>query len=526
MRVKVLTATTLIAVAPAAAVWELQARGIVGGFVPCAAIGAALSLIMYSIGARAWERSDRTGDVLFGDLMIWGWISRSYQLRRIADAASLLGVQRVDRADATDPLRLSIARRTQLLAQLATDLEARDPYTHGHSRRVARYATLIAQRMGINGEELARIRTAAALHDVGKLETPIEILHKPGRLTDAEFAIVQEHTVTGAVMVAILEDPELSAIVRHHHERLDGTGYPDRLAGEEIPLGARIIAVADTFDAITSERPYRAARPHREALRILRAEAGTQLDGDAVHAFLAVYKGRGPLSAWVGAADLGERLVALLIPGALGSTARVAAIAAGAAALGSGASALTAAGSSAATVASAPRVAYTTIASRAVHRGVHTFTSGTRAALGRAKTTHRAVGAPGAVMQSIFTGGQSPQRIGVHSLAGAPTATPGTPAASTPGGPGTTGTTTTSGGTNSPSPTVQATVTAPAPLPPASVGVSAGSSSPGSVSVGATANTGVGPSVSATATAGSSGAGVQATLPGVGTVKLGIGGGG
>ena len=165
---------------------------------------------------------------------------------------------------------------------------------------------MIAKRIGVGGEELARIRIAAALHEVGKLETPTAVLHKPGRLTDSEFAIVKEHPVTGAQMVSILEDPELESIVRHHHERLDGTGYPDRLARDQIPLGARIISVADTFDAITSARPYRAARPHREALKILRAEAGTQLDGDAVNAFCSVYSGRRPLSAWVAFTDLGE----------------------------------------------------------------------------------------------------------------------------------------------------------------------------------------------------------------------------
>jgi putative nucleotidyltransferase with HDIG domain len=256
---KVIAATTLVAVAPAGVVWGLRAAGIVGAFLPCAALGALLSLVTCSAAARLWERSDRAGDVLFGDLMIWGWIRRCHQERRLADAASLLGARRAP--GATDPLSLSIERRTRLLEQLAADLEAGDPYTHGHSRRVARYATLIAKRMGVSGDELARIRLAAALHDVGKLETPTAVLHKPGRLTNSEFAIVREHPVTGAEMVSILEDPELSEIVLHHHERLDGTGYPDRLPGDQIPLGARIISVADTFDAITSARPYRAARP-------------------------------------------------------------------------------------------------------------------------------------------------------------------------------------------------------------------------------------------------------------------------
>ncbi len=107
------------------------------------------------------------------------------------------------------------------------------------------------------------------MHDVGKVETPTAVLHKAGRLSDEEFDIVKRHPVDGADMVATLDDDELTAIVRHHHERLDGTGYPDGLAGDEIPLGARILAVADTFDAITSTRPYRQANPHKKALDIL-----------------------------------------------------------------------------------------------------------------------------------------------------------------------------------------------------------------------------------------------------------------
>ncbi len=406
--------------------------------------------------------------MLFGDLMIWGWVRRGYQQRRLADAASLLGVE-----GATDPLNLSIERRTELLEQLSWDLEARDPYTHGHSRRVARYTTMIAKRMGAGGEELARIRTAAALHDVGKMETPTAVLHKPGRLTESEFAIVKEHPVTGAQMVSILEDPQLESIVRHHHERLDGTGYPDRLAGDQIPLGARIISVADTFDAITSARPYRAARPHREALKILRAEAGTQLDGDAVSAFCRVYSGRRPLSAWVAFTDLGERLLAWLVPDALGSTARVAAVAASAAAVGGGVAALPAVGRSTArdsrTAAvvrtSAPAPTHAAVAVVATHA---TGSRQSAAASSSRRVTARARRSAG----TTTFAGVSRRGVGVHRLTG-------TPASAT----------VTSGHTG---------------------GSSSGTGSSGS-------------SVSAGATVGGSGTGVQVTLPGLGTIKIGRG---
>jgi hypothetical protein len=164
---------------------------------------------------------------------------------------------------------------------------------------------MIAQRMGLSREQVARIRTAAAVHDVGKLETPTEILRKPGPLSDEEFDAIKQHPVDGARLAGVLGDQELTAIVRHHHERLDGTGYPARLHGEDIPVGARIIAVADTFDAITSPRPYRSARPHRAAVEILKREAGSQLDPAVVQAFCALYSGRRSLLAlWASVSSL------------------------------------------------------------------------------------------------------------------------------------------------------------------------------------------------------------------------------
>jgi|SRR5579875_2262452 len=189
-------------------------------------------------------------------------------------------------------------RRAKLLAQLAAELEARDPWTHGHSHRVARHAAAIAERMGLSERRVRIVRAAALLHDVGKINTPRAVLHKPGRLTAVELGLIELHPVDGAEIVSSLGDPELTAIVRHHHERLDGSGYPDRLKGTEIPLGARIIAVADTFDAITSLRPYRPARSHRRALEILEQEAGIRLDPVGVGAFRAHYHEHHPRPLW------------------------------------------------------------------------------------------------------------------------------------------------------------------------------------------------------------------------------------
>jgi len=175
---------------------------------------------------------------------------------------------------------------------VAAGLEALMPGTGGHCRRVSSYAAGVAQQMGLPGEQVARIRRAGAIHDIGKMEMPAEIVNKPGPLSEEERAVVQKHSAVGARMVQGLGDSRLTAIVRHHHERLDGTGYPDRLAGAEIPLGARIIAVADTFDAVASTRAYRLGRQHREALDLLDAEAGTQLDPEVVRAFHRYHSGQ------------------------------------------------------------------------------------------------------------------------------------------------------------------------------------------------------------------------------------------
>ena len=206
----------------------------------------------------------------------------------------------------------SAARLEQLLRQVAEALEAEDRYTRGHSDRVARYAESIARKMGLSAQAVRTIRAAALVHDVGKLRVPLDVLNKPGKLTDEEFALIKRHPVDGAEMVTGLQNDELTAIVRHHHERLDGHGYPDGLFGDQIPLGARIIAVADTFDAITSVRPYRPRREHKQALDILAAEQGHQLDSDAVRAFLACYSGRRTVAVWTIATSLIQRALAWL----------------------------------------------------------------------------------------------------------------------------------------------------------------------------------------------------------------------
>lgn len=299
--------TLAVVVLPVLCVTILSNRGAIGGFIPLLVAGTAISLLISTVGAAIWKTRPGSGDLLFSDLIIWGFVRRWRVDRRLSSAARLLGLRGDDPDGADD---LTPTRKMELLEQLAASLEGRDPYTHGHSRRVARHTVTMAKRMGLSHEQVAKIRTAAAIHDVGKVKTPPEVLGKPGRLSDEEFEIVKRHPVDGARMVACLGDPELTEMVLHHHERLDGGGYPGGLQGDQIPLGARIIAVADTFDAITSARPYRPAKAHRMALDILRAESGTQLDREAVEAFRSYYSGLRPVAVWAVFTSLPQRLFA------------------------------------------------------------------------------------------------------------------------------------------------------------------------------------------------------------------------
>jgi len=189
----------------------------------------------------------------------------------------------------------------QGVQMLARALEAKDAYTRGHSIRVSRYAVATAARLGFEGPALDCIRLGGELHDIGKIGTREAVLHKPGSLTDDEFRQITEHPALGERMLSPLayESPQVLCIVRSHHERLDGRGFPDGLRGDTIPLEARIVAVADTFDAMTTERPYRASRSPDDAIAELRRVAGTQLDPDAVEAFVSAFPDLGalPLSA-------------------------------------------------------------------------------------------------------------------------------------------------------------------------------------------------------------------------------------
>lgn len=210
-----------------------------------------------------------------------GWaleVRRAGTLRAIADALSM--------RDALAQLSRGLEAP---LVQLVDAIEVKDVATFGHVRRVSSHALLVGKKLGLSASDLRSLVLAAEMHDVGKVGIPSSILSKPGPLTDEEFAVVKTHTVLGhgiAEKVAALRP--LAGVIRCHHERMDGNGYPDGVAGEKIPLLARIISVADTYDAMISKRPYRDGLSHQEAIAEIQRVSGSQLDPKIVDIFVEV----------------------------------------------------------------------------------------------------------------------------------------------------------------------------------------------------------------------------------------------
>ena len=168
-------------------------------------------------------------------------------------------------------------------------LDAKSPWTKGHSVRVAEYATEIARKVGLDEDEINDIRLAGLLHDIGKIGTYDQLLDKPSKLTDEEFAIVKKHPAQGeAILKDIKQLKYIIPTIKHHHERIDGRGYPEGLKGENIPFSARILHVADSFDAIMADRPYRPSPGREYAIAELKRCNGTQFDPKVVEAFLEI----------------------------------------------------------------------------------------------------------------------------------------------------------------------------------------------------------------------------------------------
>ena len=177
------------------------------------------------------------------------------------------------------------------ITALAYALEAKDKYTSGHSQRVAGISVAIAAELGLSKPEIEKIRLAGLIHDIGKIGVKETVLNKPGKVTAKEYQHILSHSSIGErILTPIVEDKDILRAVRHHHERYDGTGYPDGLAGKDIPLAARILAVADSYDAIISGRPYRQAQSIEAACTEIRHHLGSQFDPEVVEAFLRIEK--------------------------------------------------------------------------------------------------------------------------------------------------------------------------------------------------------------------------------------------
>ncbi|MFZ0638234.1 MAG: HD domain-containing phosphohydrolase [Candidatus Acidiferrales bacterium] len=208
----------------------------------------------------------------------------------ISELAETFNTMAGDIEQYVDRLQLAATQNRELfmgsIRMLAAAIDEKDPYTRGHSGRVAKYSLIIARELGLSPEELDKIRISALLHDVGKIGVDDQVLKKPGKLTEEEFALMKQHPAKGAnIMRPVAQLKEMLPGIELHHERMDGQGYPYGLVGEQIPMMARIIAVADTFDAITTNRPYQSAMDLDYAVNRIKQLGGEKFDLNVVRAF-------------------------------------------------------------------------------------------------------------------------------------------------------------------------------------------------------------------------------------------------
>jgi putative nucleotidyltransferase with HDIG domain len=282
-------------VLPAPPVFEgMIASGVIQSVVDAAADARWVSVFGKDAAGTAVLFPLRTEGRAFGAL----YVAR-HGIRLFADAEldavrALAEIASVSLRDA----QIHTQAREFLLSTVNTltaALEAKDPYTRGHSQRVATNAVAIASEIGLEAEEVERIRWASLLHDIGKIGTPEAILRKRGPLTEEERAVMNMHPERGATILGeMVPFRPLVDYVRFHQEAYDGSGYPQGLAAEAIPLGARIIRIADTFDALISDRPYRRGRTVQEAITEMRTMAGSALDPALADVFLRVLQVKPP----------------------------------------------------------------------------------------------------------------------------------------------------------------------------------------------------------------------------------------
>ena len=237
-----------------------------------------------------------TAFILFCVPIAMAWVTQKQYVDRSRTSVAALRASHHELEAANEQLRVALTENEKLLERtkraylstitsLARTIEAKDPYTGGHTERVAEYALMLARELGFAEEDLHPVEVGAVIHDIGKIGIPDRILLKPGRLDTDEFAEMRRHPEISSYILDELELPPIVRdMARNHHERFDGRGYPDGLAGKDIPLAARILTVADAFDAMTSDRPYRRALSHEVAAAEIRRNAGSQFCPDVVAA--------------------------------------------------------------------------------------------------------------------------------------------------------------------------------------------------------------------------------------------------
>lgn len=228
------------------------------------------------------------------NLGAYGYMQKPYDVEQL-----VLTIRRaIEKREAEEELEHTLEKLRKALGgiiqAMALIVESRDPYTAGHQRRATNLARAIATKMGLSEEQIDGIRMAGVVHDLGKISVPAGILNKPGRLTENEFAIIQTHAQVAYDILKTIEFPwPVAQIVLQHHERLDGSGYPAGLKGDEIMLEARILAVADVIEAMCSHRPYRPALSIDEALGEIRQNRGVRYDPEVVDACLSLFSDEG-----------------------------------------------------------------------------------------------------------------------------------------------------------------------------------------------------------------------------------------
>jgi putative nucleotidyltransferase with HDIG domain len=260
---------------------------------------------------RAYEQATAREEVLLGAEIVREQAELYLALGRNREALAALALShrlftqlraKRDLADVRRRLRQLEERFHLLVQQWAQSIESKDSYTLGHCERVADYACAIASDLGFDETTMFWFRVGALLHDVGKIVVPSDILNNPGRLSPEERAIMERHPVAGVELLRDVEFPwDVLPMIRSHHERWDGRGYPDRLAGGDIPLAARILCVADVYDALTTHRPYRRAYTMGDAIRLMQMDAGNQFDPEILSRFVRLLgqpKRRDPHVNW------------------------------------------------------------------------------------------------------------------------------------------------------------------------------------------------------------------------------------